>query len=305
MGARELVALGTASQVPTRYRNHNGYFLRWDDQGLLFDPGEGTQRQMIYASVRTSGIHHVFITHFHGDHCLGLAGLVQRISLDGVPHPVSVSYPASGEVFFKRLRKASIFHDRSDLRPNPLPKEGGLALEEASFTVSALPLQHGVPTLGYRVEERAGRRMLPEKLAALGVRGADIGRLHREGSILHEGRELRVEEVSAPKPGQSVAVIMDTRVCENAVRLAEGVDLLVIESTYLHSEAKEARERGHLTAREAARIGQEAGARRVVLTHFSQRYGSLEPFLEEASAIHPDVVAVQDGDTVQVPPRRK
>src|SRR5438128_688183 len=96
MSARELVVLGTASQVPTRYRNHNGYLLRWDDEGFLFDPGEGTQRQMIFAEVAATAVTRVCITHFHGDHCLGLAGVSQRISLDGAPHLVHAYYPASG-----------------------------------------------------------------------------------------------------------------------------------------------------------------------------------------------------------------
>ena len=95
MSVRELVVLGTSSQVPTRHRNHNGYFLRWDGHGLLFDPGEGTQRQMIIAGVTATSITRIFVTHFHGDHCLGLASMVQRISLDNVPHRIPTHFPAS------------------------------------------------------------------------------------------------------------------------------------------------------------------------------------------------------------------
>ena len=105
MSNRELVVLGTASQAPTRSRNHNGYFLRWDDEGLLFDPGEGTQRQMLFAGVTASQITRICITHFHGDHCLGLPGVLARMSLDRVPHPVEVCYPAgSGGRLLRRGR---------------------------------------------------------------------------------------------------------------------------------------------------------------------------------------------------------
>src|SRR6266403_541477 len=103
MSARAVTFLGTASQVPTRTRNHNVVFLLWDDRGILFDPGEGTQRQMILAGLSATQITHIAITHFHGDHCLGLAGIVQRLSLAGVAHPVEVIYPASGQVYFDRL----------------------------------------------------------------------------------------------------------------------------------------------------------------------------------------------------------
>ena len=303
MSVRELIALGTGSQVPSRYRNHNGYLLRWDEEGVLFDPGEGTQRQMIYAGVAASAITRVCVTHFHGDHCLGLAGITQRLSLDEVPHPIHVYFPASGRKYFDRLRYASIYRERATMVPHPLEDEPAV-IETPAFRISVAPLDHGVPTLGYRIDEPAGHRMLPEKLEALGVRGPAIGQLHRAGSLEVDGRTVRLEDVSVPKPGQSVAFVMDTRPCEGALALARDVDLLVIESTYLHEDAQMAHDHAHMTAVQAATIGRDAGARRVVLTHFSQRYRSSEPFLAEASAIHSDVVAVEDGQRVPVPARR-
>src|SRR3954471_10374761 len=125
MPAREAIFLGTASQVPTRSRNHNAVFLRWDDLGVLFDPGEGTQRQMLLAGLSAAQITHVCITHFHGDHCLGLAGIVQRLSLDRVAHPVEVIYPASGQVYFERLRHASSFYEVATLVPRPVQVSEG------------------------------------------------------------------------------------------------------------------------------------------------------------------------------------
>ncbi|MCZ7683751.1 MAG: ribonuclease Z [Sandaracinaceae bacterium] len=302
MSARELIALGTSSQVPTRYRNHNGYLLRWDEQGFLFDPGEGTQRQMIYAEVTVTQVTKILITHFHGDHCLGLAGLSQRISLDRVPHEIDIHFPRSGRKYFDRLRHASIYHDVSKIRPCPI--EGAGVLEESDkLVLSCRRLDHAVETYGYRLDERDSRTMLPEKLAEAGVRGPAIKQLIREGSLEVDGRVVRLEDVSVHKPGQSFAFVMDTRVCESAYELARGVDLLVCESTYLSSEEREARSHGHMTAKQAATIAKESGARRLVLTHFSQRYGSLKPFLDEARAIHDDVVAVRDGDRVPVPKR--
>lgn len=303
MSARELIVLGTSSQVPTRYRGHNGYLLRWDAEGILFDPGEGTQRQMIFAEVSTSQISRICITHFHGDHCLGLAGVGQRISLDRVPHEVMVHYPASGQEFYERLRRASIFHDVAHVTAAPIEGPGEL-WRSPKLTLSAQPLDHAVDTYGYRLQESDSRRMLADRLAAAGVRGPDTRKLMEEGSITIDGREVLLEDVSEPRPGQSMAFVMDTRLCDGAFALAQGVDLLVCESTYLSSEEREAREHGHLTARQAGQIAREAGARRLVLTHFSQRYGSLEPFLEEARLEHDDVVAVVDGERVAVPPRR-
>jgi len=304
MSHRELVVLGTASQVPTRHRNHNGYLLRWDGQGVLFDPGEGTQRQMVRAGVSVSSIHHVCITHFHGDHCLGLAGIVQRISLDEVPHEVCVHYPASGQRYFERLRHASIFLDKARIRPCPFDGDGELAVEPG-FVLSARALSHTVPCFGFRVEEPPGVTMLPDKLAAAGIRGPAVRRLIERGEIVAGERLVRLEEVSTPRPGQSFAFVMDTRRCAAAVDLARQVDLLVAESTYLSDHQREAEERGHMTARDAARVATEAGARRLVLTHFSQRHPRTSDFVAEAAAVHPDVIAVRDGDRVLVPARRR
>src|SRR4051794_34693632 len=124
---RELVVLGTASQVPTRTRNHNGYLLRWDGEGLLLDPGEGTQRQMELAGVSVHDVTRLCLTHFHGDHCLGAPGVVQRLSLDGVPYPVVAHYPSSGREVFARLRSASVFHERAELREEPVQADGVVA----------------------------------------------------------------------------------------------------------------------------------------------------------------------------------
>ncbi|MCA9638625.1 MAG: MBL fold metallo-hydrolase, partial [Myxococcales bacterium] len=145
MSARELVVLGTASQVPTRYRNHNGYFLRWDAEGILFDPGEGTQRQMIVPGVTASMITRICITHFHGDHCLGLAGISQRISLDRVPHEIDVHYPRSGQKYYERLRRSSIYHDVSKIRPCPIEGPGPV-WRSKDLTLSVAQLDHGVDT---------------------------------------------------------------------------------------------------------------------------------------------------------------
>jgi ribonuclease Z len=297
-----MVMLGTASQVPTRYRNHNGYLLRFDRHGILFDPGEGTQRQMIFAGVSATAINRICITHFHGDHCLGLAGITQRISLDAVPHEVPVHFPRSGRKYFDRLRYASIYKDRAKMVPRPIDGNGVIA-EADGIRLVAMGLDHGVPTYGYRVEEPDGVRMLPEKLAAAGVKGRAIGELQREGQVTVDGTVVRLEEVSERRVGQKVAVIMDTRVCDAAYALADGVDLLVCESTYLSEHAREANDHHHMTARQAAEIARAAGVRKLCLTHFSQRYGRVEAFAEEAAAVFPNVVAAVDGMRIPVPPR--
>jgi len=306
VSGRELVVLGTASQAPTRRRNHNGYLLRWDGEGVLFDPGEGTQRQMLFAGVAASQITHICITHFHGDHCLGLPGVLQRMSLDRVPHTVDACYPGQNQELFNRLRHAALFHEVTNLAERPVTG-GGTVLEAHSFRLETQPLSHSVPTIGYRLVEPGGRRMLPDKLAALGITGPAIGRLQREGRLVTGDGLVSLEQVSEPRPGQRFAFIMDTRLCDGAFALADRADMLVCESTFADTEAALARDYGHLTARQAGRIAAESGTRLLVLTHFSQRYqhGDSQHLADEAAgAFGGQVVLANDLDRIPVPSRR-
>lgn len=307
MSVRELVVLGTSSAVPTRRRNHNGYFLRWDTHGVLFDPGEGTQRQMRLAGLAATDITRICITHFHGDHCLGLPGTIQRIARDQVPHTVRVAYPADGQHYWQRLRHATAFHDTDAVLPQPVGGTGSCPLGERDLRITALPLRHSTTAYGYRLAEPDGWRMLPDRLAAHGVRGPMIGRLQREGSVTTaDGRRVELADCARPRRGQVMAFVMDTAECEEAVELARGADMLVIESTYLDAEEHLARSYGHLTARQAGRVAARAGARTLVLTHISERYeeGDDARFLAQAAAeFDGPVTLAQDLQRLPVPPR--
>ncbi|WP_329534225.1 ribonuclease Z [Streptomyces sp. NBC_01450] len=301
MSVRELVVLGTASQVPTRHRNHNGYLLRWDGEGLLFDPGEGTQRQMLRAGVAAHDLHRICVTHFHGDHSLGLAGVIQRINLDRVPHEVTAHYPRSGQRFFDRLRYATAYRETVELTEAPVEADGVLATTP-SYTLEARRLSHPVESFGYRLVEPDGRRMLPERLAERGIKGPDVGRIQRDGAL----GGISLDEVSEVRRGQRFAFVMDTRLCEGVDALAEGCDLLVIESTFLDGDHQLAVDHGHLTAGQAGRVARDAGVRHLVLTHFSQRYSEPDEFERQARAagFEGELTVARDLVRVPVPKRR-
>ncbi|MDM4722537.1 ribonuclease Z [Micromonospora sp. WMMA1363] len=304
MSMRELVVLGTASQAPTRVRNHNGYVLRWDNEVILFDPGEGSQRQLLHTTVTATDLTRICVTHFHGDHCLGLPGTIQRLSLDRVSRPVAVHFPAGGAEYFARLRHASSYHETAELNVQPIMADGQRVVVR-SGTLEARRLRHPIETYGYRLIEPDGCRMLPERLAAYGIAGPAVGELQRTGHLDTGGRRVTRDEVSVPRPGQRFAFVMDTGLCDEVYALAEQADLLVIESTFLESEAALAADVGHLTAAQAARVASESGVRRLVLTHFSQRYGDAARFADEAREhFGGDLVIAQDLMTVPVPPRR-
>jgi ribonuclease Z len=293
---REFVVLGTASQVPTRTRNHNGYLLRWDGEGLLFDPGEGTQRQMIHAGVSATQITRICLTHVHGDHCYGLPGVLSRMALDGVAHPVHLHYPASGGEVVRAL--VSVASPGLDLRLHPHAGAGPIAPG-----LEVRPLHHRLETYGYRLAEPDGRTLLPERLAAAGIAGPDVSRLQREGCL----RGVRLEDVSVPRPGQRFAFVMDTAPCPGAEELADGVDLLVAESTFSDDDGELAAQYRHLTAGQAGALAAAGGAGLLVLTHFSSRYGDVAQLAAQARvrAGGAAVVAAKDLDRIPFPKRRR
>ncbi|MDT0393993.1 MULTISPECIES: ribonuclease Z [Streptomyces] len=301
MSVRELVVLGTASQVPTRHRNHNGYLLRWDGEGILFDPGEGTQRQMLRAGVAAHDLNRICVTHFHGDHSLGLAGVIQRVNLDKVPHEITAHYPRSGQRFFDRLRYATAYRETVALTEAPVDTDG-LLDRTPGYTLEARRLSHPVEAYGYRLVEPDGRRMLPGRLAAHGIKGPDVGRIQREGVL--DG--VTLEEVSETRRGQRFAFVMDTRLCDGVYALAEGCDMLVIESTFLDEDERLAVDFGHLTAGQAARVARDGGVRHLVLTHFSQRYDDPGEFERQARAAgyEGELTVARDLQRVGLPKRR-
>jgi ribonuclease Z len=292
---RDLIVLGTASQVPTRTRNHNGYLLRWDGQGLLFDPGEGTQRQMIHAGVSATQITRICLTHVHGDHCFGLPGVLSRMALDGVAHPVHLHYPASGDDVVRAL--VSISSPGIDLRLRPHGSSGTIA-----EGLEVRPLKHRIETYGYRLTEPDGRSLLPDRLAAAGIKGPDVGRLQREGILAG----VHLDDVSVPRPGQRFAFVMDTAPCTGAEDLADGVDLLVAESTFSNEDAALATQYRHLTAGQAGELAATGEVNTLVLTHFSSRYDDVSQLGAQAGAQAPGtkVIAAHDLERIAFPKRR-
>jgi len=290
----ELFILGCSSQQPTRYRNQGAYFFRFQDVGLLFDPGEGTQRQFIYANIKPTAISHIFVSHFHGDHCLGLGSMLMRLNLDKVSTPIHCYYPESGKKYFDRLRFGTMYHSTIHVEEYPVSKQGGCVKKWPEFVIESLPLDHGVDNVGWRLQAPDRLRFDKDKLKQSGVKGPDVGFLMEKGEIVVEGKKILREDVTYLEKGKSIAIVIDTRSCKNAVELAKGVDLLLCESTYLEDKKELAHEYAHMTAKEAATIAKQAGVKKLVLTHFSARYQDAEAFAEEAREIFAESYAASD-----------
>jgi len=293
MTVRDLTILGCSSQQPTRLRNHGAYFVRWNGEGFLFDPGEGTQRQFIFANLAPTAVTRILISHFHGDHCLGLGSMLMRLNLDNIQHEVHCYYPASGKVYFDRLRYGTAYHDKLRVIEHPVHEEG-VVHDDGRFTIEARFLHHGIDNVGWRIQEASSWKFDREKLILAGVEGPLVKELQEKGHIVVGGKKVTLEQVGYLREGDVFACVIDTNYCDNAVRLAQGARLFLCESTYLEEHRDLAKEHYHLTAKQAAQIAKEACAQELVLTHFSARYRHLLAFVEEAKEIFPRVHVADD-----------
>jgi len=303
MSVRDLVILGCSSQQPTRFRNHGAYLMRWNDEGMLFDPGEGTQRQFIFANVAPTCISRIFISHFHGDHCLGLGSILMRLNLDKVTHPIHCYYPASGKKYFDRLRYCAMYHEMLNVIEHPV-SQAGLVEDDGKFKIEATFLEHGVENIGWKISETDTRKFDIDKLNLYRIRGPIIKELENKGSILIDNQMINIDDVSWIRKGDSFAVVLDTLFCQNAIDIAQGANLLLCESTYLEEHANLALQHKHMTAKQAATIAKEAGVEKLILTHFSARYQSLKKFESEARMIFPESYAADDLVTFPFPKTR-
>lgn len=295
MSVRDLTMLGTSSQQPTRMRNHGAYLLRWNAEGFLFDPGEGTQRQFIHANIAPPTVTRILISHFHGDHCLGLGSMLMRLNLDSVNHEIHCYYPKSGKKFFDRLRYGTIYHERITVVEHPID-EAGLVHDDGKFEISVEYLDHGVDNLAYKIKEKDERKYYKEKLQDLGIRGEAMRTLRETGMVVIDGKEIQRDDVSYIREGDSFVYISDTRDCAGAKKIAKGATMLLSESTYLEEEKELAYKHKHLTAHQAAMIAKNAGVKTLVLTHFSARYLDLRLFEIEARKVFPCTYVAKDLD---------
>jgi ribonuclease Z len=296
--------LGTSASRPTVERNVASLALVREGETMLFDCGEGTQRQMMRYHV-SFALNDIFFTHFHADHLIGVIGLLRTMALQGREEPLKLWGPRGGA---RVLRTATSFGaDRPTFPVEIAELEPGQRIERNGYEISSFAVDHGgPPSFGYALVERERKgRFNPDRARELGVpEGPLWGRIHRGLAVtLDDGRTIDPQElVGPPRPGRRVIITGDTRPCESTLEAARGADLLVHEATFGDEEAERATQTGHSTAREAAGIARAAGVRKLVLTHFSARYSRDASELErEARTVFDAVVVGKDGLEVEVP----
>jgi ribonuclease Z len=296
--------LGTSASRPTVERNVSSIALIREGETVLFDCGEGTQRQMMRYGVSFS-IADIFFTHIHADHVLGVIGLCRTLALQGRTEPMHLYGPRESE---KLLRRAlALGSERHTFPVTYTECRPGEALKRGPYSIIPFSVPHTeTHSLGYALieDDRLGR-FNPDRARELGIpEGRMWGELHRGRSVtLENGRVIEPAElVGPPRPGRRVVITGDCRPTDTTVEIARGADLLVHEATFGEEETARANETGHSTAREAAGIAQRAGVKQLVLTHLSARYSRSAAELEkEARAVFPNTIVAKDGMEIAIP----
>jgi ribonuclease Z len=299
----QVTFLGTSGAVPTTERNPSALMVAREGERLLFDCGEGTQRQMMRYGVGF-GVDHIFVTHLHGDHVLGLPGLVQTLDFNDRERALAVYAPAG-----TRSRVETLLGPTGDRPSYPVRVRqvgaGDVALDGDGYEVRAFAVDHRTNAVGYAlVEDDRKGRFDRQKAEQLGLPpGPKYSQLHEGDPVEHDGRTIEPSEVvGPPRPGRRVVYTGDTRPTDRTVEAAREADLLIHDGTFGEEFRERARETAHSTAHEAAQVASDAGARHLALTHISTRYTGQTGTLErQASEIFERAFVADDGLQVEIP----
>ena len=289
--------LGTSGSTPTPQRGLPSVAIERNGEIFLFDCGEGTQRQMMNYHVNASRVKAVFLTHIHGDHTIGIAGLLRTMALNRRTAPLGI-YAPKGSESLKTLIDfdGAVFNFRIELKNI----RKGEIYKGKGFAISAFPLKHTVTAYGLVLKEDDSIRFVKDKAQRLGLKGKDFAELTKRGSLRVKGKTVRLKDITVKKYGRKIAYVTDTRPVAEAASAARDADVLIHESTYSERDGALARERLHSTSVEAAGIAKRARAKRLVLIHPSARYRDSEQLAREARKSFRNTEFAHDGLEINI-----
>ncbi|MCU0642344.1 MAG: ribonuclease Z [archaeon] len=295
----KLAFLGTGSAIPTKKHNHVAILASFADENLLFDCGEGTQRQFRYAEISATKITKIFITHWHGDHILGLPGLFQTLAMSNYSRTLHI-YGPRGTRRFIQLIQELIFDFHINLEVHEI--SSGTVLETRDYKVEAAEMSHGTPTLAYSLILKDKIRLNKAKIKKLKLPNSPILKELQQGKdITVNGKKIKAKSVVYVEKGKKVTFVLDTSYNERAVELAKDSDILVTECSFSKEDADKAREYRHLTSEDAAKIAKLSKSKKLLLTHLSFRYEHNPHLIEkEAKRIFKNTKVVNDLDALVI-----
>lgn len=289
----EIVFLGTSCMVPTKERNHSSVFLSYRAEGILVDCGEGTQRQMKLAGLKPTKVTKILISHWHGDHVLGLGGLIGTLGMSEYNRTLQIYGPKGSKEYLGNMLNSTA--DEVGIKIEIKEVSEGIFYEDNRFMLQAAKLKHRCPTLGYAFIEKDRRRINTSAAKKLGIpEGPLMGKLQSGEPVSFKGKTISPDDATYIVRGKKIAFIMDTVPCESCYRLAEDADLLVCEAAYSSKLEAKAREYLHMTAKEAGLVASRSNVKKLVLTHFSARYKNTHELQEDAQSVFPNIICAED-----------
>ncbi len=287
----EIVFLGTSSMYPTKERSHPAVLIKYNGHHLLFDCGEGTQRQMRIANESVNKIEAIFITHWHGDHSLGVAGILQSMTASRREKPLKIFGPTGTKESIRNILHTYKFKPTFKIEVD----ESG-NYEGEGFKVKSMGVIHGVPTYAYYFKENDRRKINLEYTKKFGlVKHPILGKLQRGETIIWKGKRITPEEGTILVKGKKVSYVVDTRYFDGLIEFVKDSDVLICEATYEEKLKEMAKEYMHMTSKEAATLAKKAGVKKLVLTHLSQRYEkNPRIILNEAREIFNETILAED-----------
>jgi len=297
------VFLGTSCSNPTKDRNLSSVALKYEGSTLLFDAPEGVQRQMMASTVSYMKINHIFLSHLHADHILGIPGLVATMSMHGRTDPLFIYGPRGTREMVKKSLEVGMMRVSFEVVCKEV--KAGVVMEAKEFTITAVELKHDVPCFGYVFEEKGKEaEFMRETAIKLGVPvGPKFAQLKAGKSVAVNGKTIKPEQVldySKARRGKKVAFIADTRPFSGYYKVIEGADLLIHEASFIEKHITRAKETKHCTAKEAGKVAEKTHCRKLALTHISPRYKKPNDHENEARMEFNDVVVAKDLLEVEV-----
>jgi len=279
--------------VPTKERNHSAVLISYGSEGILIDCGEGTQRQIKIAGIKPSKVTKILISHWHGDHVLGIPGLIQTLAKNEYDKVLEIYGPKGTSERMKNMFKAFSFEDKIETRIHEITKKR--FFEGNDFFLEALPLEHGITTLGFSFIEKDKRRIRVDVVRKLGIPdGPLLGKLQSAKSITFNEKKITPEQATYIVKGKKLSFIADTVPCNNALELAMNSDILVCEATYATKLEEKAAEYLHMTAKQAGLLANQAKTKKLILTHFSQRYKTMGEIEDDAKDVFSNTICAYD-----------
>ena len=305
----KLTFLGTGSAIPTARRNHPAMYLQYKNENILIDCGEGTQRQFRKAKLSPCKINKILITHWHGDHVLGLPGLIQTLDLSNCEGELIIYGPKGSKENFKNLLAPHLgfYWEVSRVNGNKLnivvkEIDEGKVFETEDFIIDSKKVEHGCPALAYSFTVKEKKRLDKEKLKKLKIPNSPLlGELAKGKIVEIKGKKIDGKRLIYTESAKKITFVMDTKMNDNAIEISKNSDLLVCESTYSKEEKEIAEKHGHLTSIQSATIAKKAKVKKLILTHLSQRYDEIpKVIVNEAKEIFQNVSSVEDLDKVEI-----